>query len=37
VRLVVDAVAEALLRPGTAPRKEDPIDWARLGLKPPVT
>lgn len=37
-RMVVDAVVGAVLRPGSSPvRAADPIDWAALGLKPPVT
>jgi hypothetical protein len=34
--LVIDAVVSAVVRPGTKPRPSQ-IDWARLGLKPPVT
>ena len=33
--LVIDAVVAAVVRPGGRPRPSD-IDWARLGLKPPV-
>ena|SRR5438270_63747 len=34
--LVIDAVVAAVVRTGTTPRPSH-IDWARLGLKPPVT
>ncbi|GAC1618856.1 MAG: hypothetical protein NVS9B1_27700 [Candidatus Dormibacteraceae bacterium] len=36
-RLVVEAIAQALLRPGTDPVSDPAADWLALGLKPPVT
>jgi TetR/AcrR family transcriptional regulator, regulator of cefoperazone and chloramphenicol sensitivity len=35
-RLVVDAAVDAVILPGTNPAPSAVIDWATLGLKPPV-
>jgi len=32
-RMVVDAAADAVLRPGTQPARATEVDWAKLGLK----
>jgi len=35
--IVVDTATESLLRPGSRPARSQPIDWAKLGLKPAAT
>jgi len=35
-RIAAGAALDAILRPGSKPLRSEAIDWARLGLKPPV-